>query len=140
VDGLLPRLGELETAGVSVVLVGNGPPSALADFARELGLEGRRITLVTDPSLAAYRTAGLLRPRMHGLRAAFETLRVIAEGYRKRRPAGDGRQLGGALLIDDGRIVYRHRSRSPGDLADPSDVVQAALALLVERQAAGRRV
>jgi hypothetical protein len=43
--------------------------------------------------------------------------------------------------VDDaGRIVYRHRSDSPGDLADPNDIVQAALTLLVERRAAGRLV
>ena len=126
---------------MSVVLVGNGPPEALAAFARDLRLDGRRVTVVTDPSLAAFRAAGLRRPRVHGLRAAIETLRALGAGYRKRRRAGDARQLGGAVLVDEaGRVLYYHRSGSPGDLADPSDIVQAALALLVERRAAGRRV
>ena len=126
---------------MSVVLVGNGPPEALAAFARDLSLDGRRVTVVTDESLAAFRIAGLQRPRMHGLRAAIETLRALGAGYRKRRRAGDARQLGGAVLVDEaGRVLYHHRSGSPGDLADPSDIVQAALALLVERRAAGRRV
>ena len=126
---------------MSVVLVGNGPPTALAAFVHDMSLERRRVTVVTDPSLASFRAAGLLRPRMHGLRAAIETLRALGAGYRLRRRAGDAMQLGGALLVDEaGRVLYHHRGRSPGDLADPSDIVQAVLALLVERRAAGRRV
>ncbi len=126
---------------MSVVLVGNGPVAALAPFVREMGLEGRRVTVVTDPSLVSFRAAGLARPRVHGLRAVIETVLALGAGYRPRRPAGDLMQLGGAVLVDEtGRLVYHHRGRSPGDLADSSDIVQAALALLVERRAAGRRV
>ena len=137
----MARLPELEGLGVSVVLVGNGPATALAAFVREMSLEGRRVTVVTDPSLASFRAAGLRRPRVHGWRAAIETLRALGAGYRQRRRAGDAMQLGGAFLVDEaGRVLYYHRGQSPGDLADPSDIVQAALALLVERRAAGRRV
>lgn len=141
VDELMARLPEIENLGVDVVLVGNGPTAAMAAFARDMNLESRRVTVVTDPSLASYRAAGLQRPRMHGLRAAIEMLQALAHGYRQRRRAGDRLQLGGVFLVDDaGRVVYRHRSESPGDLADPNDIVQAALTLLVERRAAGRRV
>ena len=137
----MARLPEIESLGVSVVLVGNGPLAALAPFVRRMNLEGRRVTVVTDPSLTSFRAASLRRPRIHGLRALVETVRALGEGYRQRRRAGDAMQLGGALLVDDGgRVVYHHRSRTPGDLADPSDIVQAALALLVTRRAAGRLV
>ena len=126
---------------MSVVLVGNGPPAALAAFVRDMSLDRRRVTVVTDPSLASFRAAGLRRPRVHGLRAVVETLRALGAGYRQRRRAGDAMQLGGAFLLDEaGRVLYLHRGQSPGDLADPSDIVQAALALLVERRAAGRLV
>jgi AhpC/TSA antioxidant enzyme len=137
----MARLPELEGLGVSVVLVGNGPPSALPAFVRDMGLERRGVTAVTDPSLASFRAAGLGRPRVHRWRAIVETLRAFGAGYRQHRGAGDARQLGGAVLVDEaGRVLYYHRGRSPGDLADPSDVVQAALALLVARRAAGRLV
>ena len=140
-DGLLPRLAELEALGVHVVLIGSGPVEALAAFVREHALAGRAVTVVTDPSLASFRAAGLLRPRFPGLRAAVEALGALASGYVPGRRAGDGRQLGGAVLTDEaGRLVYYHRGRSPGDLADPNDIVQAELALLVERRLAGRRV
>jgi alkyl-hydroperoxide reductase/thiol specific antioxidant family protein len=137
----MERLPELERLGVSVVLVGNGPREALPAFIRGMKLDGRRVTVVTDPALASYRAAGLRRPRMHGLRAVIETLQALGAGYAKRRRSGDAMQLGGAFLVDAaGRVVYHHRNESPGDLADPSDIVQAALALLVEQRAAGRRV
>ena len=137
----MARLPELQRLGVAVVLVGSASPAALTAFVRDMALVGRRLTVVTDPSLTAFRAAELQRPRFPGLRAVGEALRELATGYAPGRVVGDGRQLGGALLIDDGgRIVYHHRSRSPGDLVDSSDIVHAALALLVEQRAAGRRV
>lgn len=140
-DGLLARWPELEGLGVNVVLVGNGPPAALAAFAREMGLGERRVTVVTDPALGAYRAAGLRRPRVHRVRSAVQTLRALGAGYRQRRRAGDAMQLGGAFLADEGgRVLYHHESDAAGDLADPSDIIQAALRHLVERRAAGRLV
>ena len=140
-DGLLARLPELEALEVGVVLVGNGPVTALPAFVSDMNLEGRRATVVTDPSLVSFRAASLRRPRVHGLRAVVETLRALGVGYRQRRRAGDAMQLGGAFLVDGaGRVLYAHRGKSPGDLADPSDIVQAALALRVEQRAAGRLV
>ena len=137
----MARLPELQALGVAVVLVGSGPAAALAAFVRDMALAGRGLTVVTDPSLAAFRAAALRRPRFHGLRAACEALRELAAGYAPGRVVGDGRQLGGAFLIDgSGRIIYHRRARSPGDLLDSNDIVHAALALLVEQRAAGRRV
>ena len=140
-DGLLARLPELQRLGVAVVFVGNGPPAALAAFVRRMTLADRGVTVVTDPSLAAFQAAGLRRPRFPGLRAIGHALRELAAGYAPGRVIGDRRQLGGALLIDGGgHIVAHYHSRSPGDLVDGSDIVHAALALLVEQRAAGRRV
>ena len=124
-----------------MLLVGNGPPSALAPFVQEMRLDGRGVTVVTDPSLRSFEAAGLGRPRAYGWRALVDTVLVVGAGYWPGRRAGDAMQLGGAVLLDEaGRVVYEHRGRSPGDLADVNDIVQAALALLIERRAAGRRV
>ena len=141
IDGLVSRLPELQRLGVNVVLIGHDRPEDLAGFVRGLGLTQPGLTIVTDPSRAVFGAAGLRRPRLLGPRAAWEALREVAAGYRPHRAAGDRRQLGGACLIDGhGRIVYVRSSRSPGDLIDPADIVHAALALLVEQRAAGRRV
>jgi hypothetical protein len=70
-----------------------------------------------------------------------ETVRELGAGYVPGRVAGDMFQLGGALLVDEaGRVLYHHRARRPGDLTDFSDIVQAALALVVDRRLGGRRV
>jgi len=141
VDGLVARLPELDALGVDVVLIGNGTPAALAPFVRDMALARRGVTVVTDPSLAVFRAAEQRRPRFNGLRAIVETIRELAASYAPGRVIGDARQLGGAFLVDEsGRVVHHHRSRSPGDLVDSSDIVQAALALVVERRGAGRRV
>jgi hypothetical protein len=141
VDGLVIRLPELERLGVALLLVGNGPAAALPGFVRHMALARPNLTIVTDPSLAAFRAAGLSRPRFPALRAAVEALRELAAGYAPGRVIGDGRQLGGAVLVDAShRVVYCHRGRSPGDLVDASDIVHAALGLLIEQRAAGRRV
>jgi hypothetical protein len=141
VDGLRPRLAELKTLEVRAVLVASGPVEALPAFVLEHALEGHGVTVVTDPSLTSFRAAGLLCPRFNGVRAAVDALRALAAGYAPGRRAGDALQLGGAVFIDEtGRVIYYHRALSPGDLADPNDVVQAALALLVKRRLAGRRV
>jgi hypothetical protein len=141
VDGLIARLPELAALGVRLILVGNGPPSALAAFVRDMALSRHAVTVVTDPTLAAFQATQLGRPRFHGLRAVVEAVRELAAGYAPGRVIGDARQLGGAFLVDaNGRVVYHHRSRSPGDLVDSSDIVHAALALLVVQRGAGRFV
>ena len=140
-DGIAARLPELDALGVGVVLVGSGPPTALASFVRDMALARHGVTVVTDASLGVFRAAELRRPRFHGLRAVAEAVRELTAGYAPGRVIGDARQLGGAILIDQsGRVVYHRRAQSPGDLIDSSDIVQAALALLVEQRAAGRRV
>ena len=140
-DGLVARLPELDALGIRTILVGNGPTTALAGFVRHMALARRAVTVVTDPSLAAFRAAELARPPFHGLRAAVEAIRELAAGYAPGPVLGDALQLGGAFLVDTrGRVVYHHRSRSPGDLVDSSDIVHMGLALLVEQRGAGRRV
>jgi len=110
VDGLIARLPELDALGVGVVLVGSGPPAALAAFGRDMALARRGVTMVTDPSLTAFRAAELRRPRFHGLRAAVEALRELAAGYAPGRVIGDARQLGGAFFVDEsGRVIYHPR-------------------------------
>src|SRR2546421_703293 len=82
-----------------------------AGFVRDMALARRAVTVVTDPSLAAFRAAELARPPFHGLRAAVEAIRELAAGYAPGPVLGDARQLGGALLVDThGRVAYHHRS------------------------------
>src|SRR5438874_298547 len=55
---LRPRIPDIEKAGASIVAVGNGVTNFIAGFRETTGFGG---TVVVDPSLAAYRAAGLKR-------------------------------------------------------------------------------
>ena len=80
-DGITARLPELDALGVGVIMIGSGPPTALASFVRDMALARRGVTVVTDPSLTAFRAAELRRPRFHGVRAVAEAVRELTAGF-----------------------------------------------------------
>jgi peroxiredoxin len=136
VTELSPRLDELQAAGVRTVLVGNGAPEMIDAFVERHALGDKKCEIVTDPSLAAFRAAGLVRSAWStiGFRAIVDAARALAEGHRQPRIEGDRWQQGGALLCDaGGRVVLYHRNVSIGDHVPAADLVDAALALLVRK-------
>jgi peroxiredoxin len=132
VSELSPRLPELERAGVRVVLIGNGDKRYIEGFSERYGLADKRVEVVTDPSLASFRAAGLQRSwwATHGARAMLDTARGMAKGIPHRAVEGDSTQQGGVLLVD-GRGVLRfyHRNESIGDHPTANELVEAALVL-----------
>jgi peroxiredoxin len=138
VTELAPRLDELARARVRTVLVGNGSPAQRNAFVDRHALAGAKVEVLVDPTLAAYRAAGLARSAFatYGPRAIWETLRAMGNGHPHRPPEGDPTQQGGALVVgDDQRLLFYKRSRSIGDHAPASDLVDAALRLVVMKQA-----
>jgi peroxiredoxin len=122
---LLRARAELLARGVDIAIIGNGSPSFIAGFRDETGWPG---PIYTDPSLAAYREAELVRsvgatldPRSLG-RAAKALLR----GQRQGRTQGDQWQQGGVLVVDpNGAVRWRHASGRPGDNASPAQILAA---------------
>jgi peroxiredoxin len=138
VHGLLPRLPEIAALGVRAVLIGNGAPDHIDAFLERHGLADKAIELFTDPALDAYRAAGLERSfyATHGPGALVDFVRALGHGHRPGPGDGDAYQQGGALLLDEGgAIVWAHRSARLGGHADPSDMVDAVLALRLRRAA-----
>ena len=132
VTELAPRLPELDAAGARTVLVGNGAPAAIDAFVERHALADKSVGVFTDPSLAAFGAAGLVRSAWatFGPRAVADYVRAMGAGFVPRRRAGDVLQQGGALVVDAGGRVVLHRvSKSLGDHADASDLVDAALGL-----------
>jgi len=128
---LRPRLAELAVLGVRVVVVGNGTPDQLAAFVAAEQLAGYAVEAVTDPTLAAYRAAGLERSRLGtvGPRALASLGRLALHGHRSGRTCGDPWQQGGTLFIRrGGDLAFVHRSRRIGDHAAIAEVVELALA------------
>jgi peroxiredoxin len=138
VTELSPRMDELRDAGVRTVLVGNGAPEMIDAFVARHGLSDKACELVTDPSLSAFRAAELVRSAWAtiGARAIVDMARAFGKGHGHPGLEGDRWQQGGALLVDaGGRVVVYHRNRSLGDHLHASELVDAALALLVRKSA-----
>jgi peroxiredoxin len=141
VTELSPRLDEIDRAGVHVVLVGNGTPDQMAAFRERHALADKKVDLVTDPDLNAYRALQLERSIWStiGPRSMLEHLRLWGTGLRGHRVAGDVTQQGGAILVDGAGIVrLTRRSHSIGDHVTASDLVDTALRLAIETRAAAQ--
>jgi hypothetical protein len=138
----LPRIDELALLGVKVVFVTSATPDQLAAYLEREQLACWPVTFVADPTLGAHRAAGLVRSRAArwNPKQIVQELSAMAHGYLPGRSRGDTAQLGGGLLVDNGRVLYRHAARTAGDLVDANDVVDAALARVVARSPTSGRV
>jgi peroxiredoxin len=117
------------TAGVELVVIGQGRPEQAEHFRRSQGVE--ELELLVDKGRESYTAAGtkiatfneLLGPRvvLKGIR------RAAASGVRQGRTVGHNAQLGGVLLVmPDGSIPYAHLAEDAGD-NPPNDEVLAAI-------------
>lgn len=128
---LRPRIEELIALGVALALVGNGTPDQLAGFVEREQLAGFPIATYTDPTLAAYRAAGLDRSIVGtmGPRALANLAALWLRGHPNRRTQGDILQQGGTLYITRaGVLAFIHRSARVGDHAPVTAIVDVALA------------
>lgn len=107
------------------MVVGPARPEQIAGFRQATGYSG---PLFTDPSLRAFRTAGLARGwgRTFHPRTFFKGLRAMAQGFRQGVRRGDPVQQGGTFVLGPGeRIRYEWRDRFAGDHPDLGDVLKA---------------
>lgn len=145
VGDLRPRLGELASLGVRVTLLGCGSPDALRAFIAREHISPP-ITTLTDPSGLAHDAARLTRSWWggRGPGAALGYLLARSQGYEQHASLvaasegeGDRSRQGGALLIDDGRVLYHHRATRLGDLPRLVEIVDLALALVARKSPLG---
>ncbi len=115
----------LHAAGVSLQVIGNGPPMFIAGFRETTGYDG---AIYTDPSLAVFRAAEL----KSGLRtvltvsALTRTIGAFRRGFRQGRTQGSALQQGGVLVVaTDGTVLWQHVSDGPGDNASAAEIVAA---------------
>ena len=116
---------EFRGRGAELVVIGNGTVEQARAFRDAQALT---FPLYTDPSLGAYRRAGLrsgLASSMHpGI--ALKALEALAGGFRQGTVQGHAMQQGGAFVIGKGgRLLYEYVSRHAGDHPDPAAVLRA---------------
>jgi len=125
VAGLAARLPEIERRGHMLMVVGPAKPEHIPGFREATGYKG---PLYVDPSLRAFRTAGLV----HGWASTYHPMamlkgvRAVAQGFRQGSRQGEVAQQGGLFVLGPGdRVRYEWRDRYAGDNADLDDVMEA---------------
>ena len=120
------KADNFEKAGVSVVLVGMGPPKESEEFLEKFELP---FTMICDPERKLYEAYGLKRMGALGFLSpslALKGLSAVAGGNLVGLPEGDVKQLAGVFIIDiSGQIRYRHLSADPADFPPAEDVLTA---------------
>lgn len=116
----------IEGLGAGLVVVGSAPPEAIRGFREATGYAG---TLLVDPSLQSFRTAGLFHSTARTYHPLTFPLGFIAfiQGFRQGRRSGEVYQQGGTFVLGAGeKVRFEWRDRFPGN--HPSmDEVMAAL-------------
>ena len=121
--GLRDAAADIERLGAGLVVIGNAKPDAIPEFRAATRYDGR---LLVDPSLAAYRAAGLA----YGVLSTFHPLSILhgigafRRGFRQGMRRGRPLQQGGVFVIGPGETVrYEWRDRFAGDHAPIGDVL-----------------
>ncbi len=116
---------EISAAGAALVSIGNGTPVQAAALRAAARVP---FALYVDPTRRSYRAAGLHRnwARVLDPRVFLSARKARRRGARQVGIQGDPWQLGGVLVFDaSGKLVWRQKSRFPGDHATPADILQA---------------
>ncbi len=118
---------DFKTAGVNLVLIGQGTPRQAAEFRRRQGIQ---LPVLADHDRVSYKAAGtkvggvtdLFSPQTvaKGLLATARTRRT------QTRTIGNAAQLGGALVVlPDGSIPWSRMAEDASDNAPPEEILAA---------------
>jgi len=118
-------IDDIHAAGAELHVIGNGAPMFIEGFRETTGYHG---PVYTDPSLEVYKAAELERGfwKTVNLGAAIDTVGSAFRGFKQGKTQGDKTQQGGVVVVaTDGRVLYHHISKHPGDNAKPQAIVAA---------------
>jgi len=125
VAGIKEVRPEIQARGGEVVVLGCGKPEHIAPFREATGYDG---SLLTDPSLRAFQTAGLAHGWALTLNPAsmLRGVQAFAGGFRQGVRAGNPIQQGGTFVLGPGeRTRFEWRDRFAGDHPRMADVLAA---------------
>jgi hypothetical protein len=118
---------DFKTAGVNLVLIGQGTSRQAAEFRRRQGIQ---LPVLADHDRVSYKAAGtkvggvtdLFSPQTvaKGLLATARTRRT------QTRTIGNAAQLGGALVVlPDGSTPWSHMAEDASENAPPEEILAA---------------
>jgi peroxiredoxin len=110
---------KIEAEGKRVVLVHQGQAGDLDGLLAKYRLDG--VQVVSDPSVALYRAFNIGRGTLVQLFGIGEFVRGFAatlRGHVIGKLAGDGFQMPGVFVVQNGRIVRAHRHRAASERPD----------------------
>jgi hypothetical protein len=119
---------QITAIGGELVVVGSGTPAQAKVFAEEERLEN---PVVTDPTLEAYRRAGMKRGVLStfSLKGLSHAMRARKGGHSQTSVKGDPWQQGGVVVVsalaNGGRVTLQHAASEAGDPTDFGVVVRA---------------
>lgn len=109
----------IERAGLAIAVVTMSSAEKNGEMARASGLESA--SWVSDPERVAYRAFELGRGRfgqLFGPRVWWRGFVATLGGHLVGRLDGDGFQMPGAFVVEDGRVVRAYRHRDAAERAD----------------------
>ncbi len=107
----------------TIVAIGSGTCDQAKQFATQFNFTGE---LYLDPELHSYKAFGLERGvfKTIGPASIVKGFKTLGKGFRQGKHAGDLWQQGGLFVLGPGdQIVYEHRDKVAGDLADMNSVI-----------------
>jgi hypothetical protein len=118
---------DFKTAGVNLVLIGQGTPRQAAEFRRRQGIQ---LPVLADHDRVSYRAAGT---KVGGVTDLFSPqtvakglLATARTGRTQTRTIGDAAQLGGAVVVlPDGSIPWSRMAEDASDNAPPEEILAA---------------
>lgn len=117
-------LEDAESAGVSIVGIGNGTALMAQDFAEAFAIG---FPLYTDPKRVTYQHFGMKRTFGLWPSTLIRSFQTFRKGFRQGKTQGDPWQQGGLVLLDThGNIRWRYVEQGPGQHAD-LDVIRKAM-------------
>lgn len=120
----------IERAGSQIILVHMSEPEKATRFFSEYNLAD--LPHVSDPSQSLYRAMRLPRGsllQLFGPKVFLKGLRAfLFGGHRVGRPEGDGFQLPGVFLIENGKVVREFRHKDAADRPEYADLAVCPLA------------
>jgi hypothetical protein len=136
VEHFVPVIDQLRGLGINIVFIGNGKYPAIEGFIKKRGLEGKQVSVLTEPSLKLHAYLGLKRSvaSVLSINSVKNAIRAYREGFRNKAIEGSNFQQSGIVFLNSQReILYHHRSECMGDNPFGEEVLKMVQEILKEQ-------